>query len=123
MPRRGLTTIAIALLLAFLPATALADGGAGDNQYQDPLTAPAPKKPKKKAATTPTPAPSAPAATTAPATSTAPAAAAPVSSSSSSASSPSGELPRTGAPTDLVGVSGAALALAGLLLRRRTAPQ
>jgi LPXTG-motif cell wall-anchored protein len=116
-----LTTIAITLLLAFVPATAFADGGAGDNQYQDPLTAPAPKKPKKKATTTP--APSAPAATTAPATSTAPAAAAPVSSSPSSASSPSGELPRTGAPTDLVGLSGAALALAGLLLRRRTAPQ
>jgi LPXTG-motif cell wall-anchored protein len=123
MPKRGLTSIAVALLLAFVPATALADGGAGDNQYQDPLTAPAPKKPKKKAATTPAPAPSPPATTTAPATSTAPAAATTVASSPSSASSPSGELPRTGAPTDLVGLGGATLVLAGLLLRRRTAPQ
>jgi LPXTG-motif cell wall-anchored protein len=116
MPRRALTSILVALLLALVPACAFANG-AGDDQYQDPLTAPsAPKKPKNKPAPAATPAPAtstAPAATTAPAASAAPAPAA----------APAGELPRTGAPTDLLGLTGAVMLGAGVVLRRRTAAQ
>jgi hypothetical protein len=106
------------LLFALVPATAFADGGAGDNQYQDPFSAPPPKKAKKKPATTPAPAP---AVTTVPASNTAPAST--TSASSQAAPTSSGELPRTGAPADLIGLSGAAFVLAGVALRRRTAPQ
>jgi hypothetical protein len=114
MPRRAVTSIAVALLLALAPSAALADGGAGDNQYQDPLAASPPKKHKKQQTST--------AVTTTPAASTAPAAAtAPASSSGSPASSR--ELPRTGAPAGLIGMSGLTLILAGAALRRRTAPQ
>ena len=114
MPRRAVTSIAVALLLALAPGAAFADGGAGDNQYQDPLAASPPKKQKKKQTTT--------AVTTTPAASAAPAATtAPASASGSSASG--GELPRTGAPAGLIGTSGLTLVLAGVSLRRRTAPQ
>ena len=114
MPRRAVTSIAIALLIASAPGAALADGGAGDNQYQDPLAASPPKKPKKKQ--TPTAVTTTPAATTAPA-----AAAAPASTTSSSVSG--SELPRTGAPAGLIGLSGVTLILAGVALRRRTVAQ
>lgn len=116
MPRRALTTIAASLLLALTPVAAFAQG-AGDEQYQDPLTAPsAPKQPKKKAspapaATTPAPA-SAPAATSAPASTPQPA-----------TTAPAAELPRTGVPAGLIGLAGAALILSGAALRRRTATQ
>jgi hypothetical protein len=116
--RRALTSIVAALLLALVPATAFADG-AGDQQYQDPLTAPAtPKKVKKQAAATPV--------TTAPATTSAPAATtAPASSSSTppTASASQGQLPRTGFPAGLLGLGGAALVASGAALRRRTAAQ
>src|SRR5260221_10804555 len=96
-----LTALLTTLLLAAAPATALADG-AGDQQYQDPLTAPsAPHKKKKPAATT-APATTAPAAGTAPATpaaATAPAAAA----------QPAGQLPRTGSPAGLLRLGRATL--------------
>lgn len=108
----------VALLLALVPATAFADG-AGDEQYQDPLTAPAaPKKPKKKAATTtPTSAPASttPASASAPATASAP--------SPSGASASSRELPRTGFPAGAIGLGGVALIASGAALRRRTASQ
>jgi hypothetical protein len=115
--RRALTSIVVALLLASVPATAFADG-AGDQQYQDPLTAPAtPKKAKKQAAAAPV--------TTAPATTAAPAATtAPASSSGTPAASASqGQLPRTGFPAGLVGLGGAVLAASGAALRRRTTTQ
>jgi LPXTG-motif cell wall-anchored protein len=101
-----------AAALAAAPATAFADG-AGDQQYQDPLTAPAtPKKAKKKANT-------APAAAT-PTTSTPAAAAAPAASSGTSGTSAAAaELPRTGIPAGLVALAGAALLAGGLALRRR----
>src|SRR3954453_12828008 len=90
-------------VIAAAPATAFADG-AGDEQYQDPLTAPsAPKKAKKKAATAPNT--TAPAATTTPAATAAPAltSSAQTTSQPAAAAAPAaGTLPRTGAPTDLI---------------------
>jgi LPXTG-motif cell wall-anchored protein len=103
------------MLLALTPAAAFAQG-AGDEQYQDPLTAPStPKQPKKKASTTPAATTTTPAQTVAPtSTSTTPvAAAAPTGSSQ--------ELPRTGAPAGLIGLGGAVLIASGAALRRRTA--
>ena len=107
-----------ALLLAALPATAFADGGAGDNEYQDPLTAPSTPHKKHKPATAPA-ATTAPAASTSPATSTAPASA--TSQLASAPATSTGELPRTGAPAGLIALTGAALLAAGLALRRRIA--
>jgi LPXTG-motif cell wall-anchored protein len=112
--------MAVALLLALVPATALADG-AGDQQYQDPLTAPSTPKKKKKAAST-APVSTTPAATTAPAASSAPAAAT-STPASSTASASAQQLPRTGAPAGLVGLAGATLIASGAALRRRTASQ
>src|SRR5262249_40871815 len=89
--RRALKSMVVASLLALVPATAFADGGAGDNQYQDPLTAPAPKKTTKKKATT-TPA----ATTTTPATTTPAATAAPAATSTTPALTTTREPPRTG---------------------------
>jgi LPXTG-motif cell wall-anchored protein len=116
MPRRALTTIAASLLLALTPGAAFAQG-AGDEQYQDPLTAPStPKQPKKKAS------PTAPATTTAPAATSAPTAtSAPAATSTQAA--PAQELPRTGAPAGLIGLAGATLILSGAALRRRTITQ
>ena len=117
MPRRALTSLVVALLLALVPATAFADG-AGDEQYQDPLAAPtAPKKPKKKATTAP--ASTTPAATTAPAAAAAPTSAAATQTTSAS----SQQLPRTGAPAGLIGLAGATLIASGAALRRRTSAQ
>jgi LPXTG-motif cell wall-anchored protein len=112
--------MAIALLLALVPATAFADG-AGDDQYQDPLTAPSTPKKKKKAAST-APASTAPAATTAPASTSAPAAAT-TSQTTTAPSASSRQLPRTGAPAGLVGLAGVTLIVSGGVLRRRTAWQ
>jgi LPXTG-motif cell wall-anchored protein len=97
--------------IAAAPATAHA-GGAGDEQYQDPLTAPAaPKKAKNKQATAPaaaTPTTSTPAATTAPA-------------ASSGTTAPAAELPRTGIPAASIALAGALMLASGVVLRRRTA--
>ena len=116
MPRRALTTIAASALLALTPGAAFAQG-AGDEQYQDPLTAPsAPKQPKNKTSTAP--ASTTPAATTAPA-----ATSAPTQTAAATTSSPAAELPRTGAPAGLIGLAGATLILSGAALRRRTVTQ
>jgi LPXTG-motif cell wall-anchored protein len=111
-----LIAVLCVLLLAALPAAAWADGGAGDNQYQDPLTAPNVPHKKHKPAT-------APAATTAPAASTSPTAT-PATEPASNTAQPAtgtGELPRTGAPAGLIALTGAGLFAAGLVLRRRGA--
>jgi LPXTG-motif cell wall-anchored protein len=116
MPRRALTSLCVAALLAITPAAALADG-AGDQQYQDPLAAPtAPSKATKKKAATTAPATSTPAAAAAPAATSAPATTTPAA-----ASTP--ELPRTGTPAGLIGVAGASLIAMGAVMRRRTATQ
>jgi LPXTG-motif cell wall-anchored protein len=119
MSRRVITSTAVSLLLALTPATAFA-GGAGDEQYQDPLAAPtAPKQPKKTTTTTAPATTTTPSATTAPATTSAPASTAPAQSTSPG----SAELPRTGAPAGLIGLGGAALIASGAALRRRSAAQ
>jgi hypothetical protein len=112
MPRRALTIIAAAALLALTPASAIAQG-AGDEQYQDPLTAPsAPTQTQTQ--TTTAPSSTTPATTSAPAATTAPA---------STQAAPAQELPRTGAPAGLIGMAGAALIVSGAALRRRTVAQ
>jgi hypothetical protein len=113
MPRRALTTIAASALLAVTPASAFAQG-AGDEQYQDPLTAPsAPAQPQQTQTTT-APSSTTPAATAAPAATSAP---------TSTQAASSQELPRTGAPAGLIGMAGATLILSGAALRRRIAAQ
>jgi LPXTG-motif cell wall-anchored protein len=103
------------MLLALTPAAAFADG-AGDDQYQDPLTTPStPKQPKKKATTAPA------ATTTTPAQSVAPAATTGTQTAAPAATSSSQELPRTGAPAGLIGLAGVTLIASGAALRRRTA--
>jgi LPXTG-motif cell wall-anchored protein len=114
VPLKRLSVLLAAAAIAAAPATAFADGAA-DEQYQDPLTAPAPpKKANKKATTAP--------ATAAPTTSAPAAAAAPAASSGSNGTAAAtGQLPRTGFPAGMVGLAGAAMAAGGLALRRRTA--
>src|SRR5947209_17733547 len=119
MSLRALLSIALTLLLVAAPAAAWADG-AGDQQYQDPLTAPVtPKKPKKQVAAAPV--------ASAPAASSAPAAAAPAATSSTPAAAPpvasAQQLPRTGFPAGLVGLAGLTLIASGVPLRRRTLSQ
>jgi len=116
MPRRALTTIAASALLALTPASAFAQG-AGDEQYQDPLTAPsAPAQTQTQTQTTTAPSSTttAPAATSAPAATAAP---------TSTQAAPAQELPRTGASAGLIGMAGAALVLSGAALRRRIVEQ
>jgi LPXTG-motif cell wall-anchored protein len=112
---RTLTSIVVAALLALVPATAFADGGAGDNQYQDPLTAPAPKKATKKKATT---APASTTTTTTPVTATT---AAPAATSTTPAPAAAKDLPRTGEDAWLFALAGVALVVSGAVLRRRIA--
>jgi LPXTG-motif cell wall-anchored protein len=111
--RRLAAACACALALA-LPGTALAQGGAGDEQYTDPFGS-------QQATPTPTPRPAAtaapaPAATAAPAPA---ATAAPASAAPAPAASSGRQLPYTGAPAWLTGGAGALLLGAGLALRTR----
>jgi LPXTG-motif cell wall-anchored protein len=111
--RRCIAALAATLAVAVAPGVALAQNGAGDEQYEDPFqTTPAPKATTKPKPATVQPVPhqqlpeqeqaepqAAPAATT--------------------QVGGAGELPRTGldlAPLALVGI---ALVTAGLVLRRR----
>jgi LPXTG-motif cell wall-anchored protein len=118
----ALTTIA---LLGAPAAHALADsgGGAGDQEYQDPLTAPSTPKKKHKPVAQTAPATSTAPATTTTSTTTSSAAGAGPSAAGSSATASTPQLPRTGAPTELVGATGLVLVGAGVVLRRRSAQQ
>jgi LPXTG-motif cell wall-anchored protein len=118
MARRTISSMLVALMLAAVPATAFADGGAGDNQYQDPFASPpAAKKPAKKQTTT------TPTTTVAPAASTTPAATAAPAAQPAAASSTPRDLPHTGFPADWVAAAGIVLLGAGVVLRRRSATQ
>ena len=118
MPVRRLTALLATLAIACAPAAALADdgGGAGDQQYQDPLAvpnAPSQKKSAKKKTQ--------PVATTTPASTVA--GTTQSGSAQPTAAAPAAELPRTGGPTPgLLGLAGIVLIASGLMLRRRAAP-
>src|SRR5438309_7540997 len=114
MSLRALLSIALTLLLVAAPAAAWADG-AGDQQYQDPLTAPAtPKKAKKKVAAAPVASAPAPAAASAPASAPAPATTSVTPVAAPAASTQ--QLPRTGFPAGIVGMGGLTLIAAGIAL-------
>jgi LPXTG-motif cell wall-anchored protein len=105
--------------LALSPAAALAQNGAGDEQYSDPFSGqPAPSKPK--AQSSPAPAQQAPT-QAAPSTpqAAAPSTAAPAAGTNSA---PAAQLPRTGADVLPLALLGVVLLGAGVaLLRRRGA--
>jgi hypothetical protein len=112
-----LLVAACAVALA-LPAAALAQGGAGDDQYTDPFgserATPTPTPQAAAPAPTATPAPAQPEPTTtsAPATAATPAPA--------TASAPvTRQLPYTGAPAWLTGAAGVLLLWSGIALRLR----
>ena len=117
-PRR-IAALAACLAVALGPGVAVAQNGAGDEQYADPFSnqsAPAPKaKPKPKTPVEPVPhqqveqqqqEPTQPQTAASPSQQTAPAAS-------------SGELPRTGLNLVPLALAGVALVAAGLALRRR----
>jgi LPXTG-motif cell wall-anchored protein len=114
VPARSRTaTLAATAMLALSPAAALAQNGAGDQQYSDPFSGQsAPSTPKPHASPTqasPAPAQQAQASPSVPTTTaTAPATGAPAA-----------QLPRTGFDVVPLALLGAALIGAGLLLLRR----
>jgi LPXTG-motif cell wall-anchored protein len=123
-PRR-IAVLGATLALALYPAAAVAQNGAGDEQYQDPFagsSAPA-KKPKPK----PKPVPQAQATPqTQSQTSTQPVQQVQSSSGTSAQGTTTpvqagSELPRTGFDVVPLAIVGFALVLAGMVLRRRAA--
>jgi LPXTG-motif cell wall-anchored protein len=116
---KRLTALLAAVAVLAAPAAAFADG-AGDQQYQDPLSAPPAPKQKKRSQPQQT-AQQAPSSSVAPAASSAPAAA-PAPTPATPAQAPAAtdaELPRTGVPAGPLALAGALLVAAGLSLRRR----
>jgi hypothetical protein len=116
-PRR-IAAVAVCLVVALAPGAAIAQNGAGDDQYADPFSdqsQPAPKpKPTSKTPVQPVPhqqLPSQEPAQEQPQTSTAPA-------PQAAATASSGELPRTGLNLVPLALGGVALVVAGLVLRR-----
>jgi LPXTG-motif cell wall-anchored protein len=123
---RRIAAAAAVLAVAFAPGAAVAQSGAGDEQYSDPFSeAPAPK-PKPQQAPTQQATPSAGSGSSGAASGSSGAASgsqATTGGSSGAASGSStagGELPRTGLDLAPLVVLGLALVGAGLLLRRRT---
>jgi LPXTG-motif cell wall-anchored protein len=111
--RRRIAALAATLAVAAAPGVALAQNGAGDEQYEDPFPAPAPK-----ATTKPKPTPVQPVPHQQVQTQQQPAQ--PQASAAPSAqTSGGGELPRTGLDLAPLALAGLALVAAGLVLRRR----
>jgi LPXTG-motif cell wall-anchored protein len=116
-----ITALLVTSALALSPAAALAQNGAGDEQYSDPFSGSStPSKPKTQSSPTPAqPAPhqqvpSSPQAT--------PATPAPTAAFGPAASAPGAQLPRTGADVLPLVLLGVVLLGAGVaLLRRRGA--
>jgi LPXTG-motif cell wall-anchored protein len=112
--------VAVSIALAVAPAAAVAQNGAGDEQYSDPFAGgsqqpaskPKPKPTQQAAPTAQQTAPSTQQATPAPAAS--------AQQATPSAARPA-QLPRTGFDLIPVALVGVALVAAGLLLRRRAA--
>ena len=119
MPASRRIAVAAAVLgVAFAPGAAVAQSGAGDEQYSDPFSeAPAPKpKPKPQVQ----PVPHQQVQTPSRDTTAAPSSGSGASTVASGAQTTGGELPRTGLDLAPLVVLGLALVGAGLLLRRRT---
>jgi hypothetical protein len=107
--RRRIAAVLAVLAVAVAPATALAQSGAGDDQYVDPIGGGGGQTQPSQSAPAPSSGPSlstSPSLNSAPATSVAPAATGP-------------QLPRTGFDAGVVAAAGFALLLCGLALRRR----
>jgi LPXTG-motif cell wall-anchored protein len=107
--RRRIAAVLAVLAVAVAPATALAQSGAGDDQYVDPIGGGGGQTQPSQSAPAPSSGPSlstSPSLNSAPATSAAPAATGP-------------QLPRTGFDAGVVAAAGFALLLTGLALRRR----
>jgi LPXTG-motif cell wall-anchored protein len=121
-PRR-IAALTVSLAVALAPAAALAQNGAGDEQYQDPFAGgsqqPAPKpkpKPKPKQQATPVkPVPHQQVQSSQPSAQQA------APSAQQSTTDSGDELPRTGFDVVPLALVGVALVVAGLLLRRRAA--
>jgi LPXTG-motif cell wall-anchored protein len=108
--RRRIAALAAALALAAAPGVALAQNGAGDEQYQDPFqTTPAPKATTKPKPTPAQPVPHQQVQTPQPQ---------PTATATQTAGG-GGELPRTGLDLAPLALAGIALVAAGLVLRRR----
>jgi LPXTG-motif cell wall-anchored protein len=119
-PRR-IAAAAVTIAVAFAPGAAVAQNGAGDEQYEDPFseqpqTAPKPK-PKKAQPSPAQPAPHQQLPSQAQDAPTTQQADPQVASGAQPA--PGGELPRTGLDLVPLALAGVALVAAGLLLRRR----
>jgi LPXTG-motif cell wall-anchored protein len=114
-----IAAVAVSIALAAAPATAFAQNGAGDEQYQDPFaggsqqTAPKPKPKQQATAVKPVPHQQV--------QSSQPSAQQAAPRAQQSSSDAAGELPRTGFDVIPVALVGVALVAAGLLLRRRAA--
>jgi len=118
--RRRLAVLTVAFLLAG-PASALAQS-AGDDQYDDPFGGGGGGQQEEPAQTPePTPAPAGePAPAPVPAATAEPAAEPGAPASGETSAAGDGELPRTGAPVELVAAIGALMLGGGLVLRRRS---
>jgi LPXTG-motif cell wall-anchored protein len=110
--RRRITALAATLAVAGAPGIALAQNGAGDEQYSDPFqTTPAPK-----ATTKPKPTPVQPVPHQQVQSQQEPE---PQPTATATQTGGGGELPRTGLDLAPLALAGVALVAAGLLLRRR----
>jgi LPXTG-motif cell wall-anchored protein len=110
--RRRIAALAAILAVAAAPGVALAQNGAGDEQYSDPFqTTPAPK-----ATTKPKPTPAQPVPHQQVQSQQQPD---PQPTATATQTGGGGELPRTGLDLAPLALAGLALVAAGLLLRRR----
>jgi LPXTG-motif cell wall-anchored protein len=108
--RRRIAALAATLAVAAAPGVALAQNGAGDEQYEDPFqTTPAPKATTKPKPTPVQPVPHQQVQTQQQ----------PQSTATATQTGGGGELPRTGLDLAPLALAGIALVAAGLVLRRR----
>jgi LPXTG-motif cell wall-anchored protein len=115
--RSRVATLLAVLAVAIAPGAALAQsGGAGDDQYVDPLGGGSQQQQQSGGSNSSGGSSNGPALSNSPALS---AQASPTTAPSSSSSASAQTLPRTGADAGVVAAIGAALLLAGAVLRRR----
>jgi LPXTG-motif cell wall-anchored protein len=108
--RRRIAALAAILAIAAAPGVALAQNGAGDEQYEDPFqTTPAPKATTKPKPTPVQPVPHQQVQTQQQ----------PQPTATTTQTGGGGELPRTGLDLAPLALAGIALVAAGLVLRRR----